>query len=368
MPDHIHVGTRKGLVSVSRTPSGWEVDGLTMEAIPVTALLDRGPDAPLVVGCDHGHFGPKLFATTDGGQTLVDLAIPEHPAPPSDQPAAVDPNRQEEVPASTALLWSLAATSDGTLWCGTMPGGLFSSTDQGSSWQINEALWNEPSRPGWFGGGFDNPAIHSVVPDPRSPDRLAVGISCGGAWRTTDGGATWSAGTGMAARYMPPERVDDPTIQDPHRIVRSPADPDVLWCQHHSGIFRSTDDGQTWTEIGEAGPSTFGFAVATHPHDPDTAWFVPAVADMERIPVDGRLVVTRTRDAGATFDVLCAGLPERHCWDLIYRHALAVDATGDVLAMGSTTGNLWVSEDAGDSWTLVSAHLPPIAVVSFAAT
>ena len=72
----------------------------------------------------------------------------------------------------------------------------------------------------------------------------------------------------------------------------------MLWCQHHCGIFRSTDNGDKWVEIEKAGPSTFGFAVAAHPHDPLTAWFVPAISDEVRVPVDGRMVVTRTRDGG----------------------------------------------------------------------
>ena len=46
-------------------------------------------------------------------------------------------------------------------------------------------------------------------------------------------------------------------------------------------------------------------------------------------------------------------------------HALDVDATGDVLAIGSTTGNLWVSEDGGDHWETVSTSLPPVQCVRF---
>ena len=97
-----------------------------------------------------------------------------------------------------------------------------------------------------------------------------------------------------------------------------------------------------------------------------TAWFVPAEKDMARIPVDGNVVVTRTRDGGRTFDVLTNGLPQGHAYDLAFRHALDVDATGEVLAFGSTTGALWVSDDAGDEWQEVSAHLPPIYCVRFA--
>ena len=60
------------------------------------------------------------------------------------------------------------------------------------------------------------------------------------------------------------------------------------------------------------------------------------------------------------------GLPEGLAWDLIYRHALAIDRSGTRLAMGSTTGNLWVSDSEGQDWQHLSAHLPPIAAVSFA--
>ncbi len=138
----------------------------------------------------------------------------------------------------------------------------------------------------------------------------------------------------------------------------------MVWCQHHNGIFKSTDGAETFEEITEVNPSVFGFAVAAHPKDRDTAWFVPAVKDECRVPVDGRLVVTRTRDGGGSFEVLSEGLPTQS-WDLIYRHALDVDSSGDRLAMGSTTGNLWASEDGGERWTQVSAHLPPIAQVAF---
>jgi len=107
----------------------------------------------------------------------------------------------------------------------------------------------------------------------------------------------------------------------------------------------------------------FGFAVAAHPQDPDTAWFVPAQADERRVPVDGALVVSRTRDGGRSFETLRRGLPQQHCYDLVYRHGLALGSDGCTLLMGSTTGHLWSSGDAGDHWQAVSAYLPPIYAV-----
>ncbi len=166
---------------------------------------------------------------------------------------------------------------------------------------------------------------------------------------------------------MPPELREDPISQDVHQLAHCTAHPEVIWCQHHNGVFRSQDAGHSWSELSAIRPAKFGFAVAAHPRDPNTAWFVPAVKDERRIPVDGQLVVARTRDGGRSFDVLRHGLPQRHAYDLVWRHALAVDAGGERLAFGSTSGGVWISEDGGDSWTMPEARLPPVSVVRFAA-
>jgi photosystem II stability/assembly factor-like uncharacterized protein len=105
--------------------------------------------------------------------------------------------------------------------------------------------------------------------------------------------------------------------------------------------------------------------VAAHPRDSDTAWFIPAVKDEKRYPADGRVVVNRTRDGGETFETLTRGLPQEHAYDLVFRHALDVDETGDRLAFGSTTGSLWLTENAGDSWQTLSSNLPPVYAVRF---
>lgn len=114
-----------------------------------------------------------------------------------------------------------------------------------------------------------------------------------------------------------------------------------------------------------ARPSNFGFAVAVHPRDANTAWFVPLVSDEKRVPVEGQVVATRTRDGGATFDVLQAGLPQRDAYDMVYRHGLDIADDGTHLVAGSTTGSLWVSADSGESWQTLGANLPPIYAVRF---
>jgi photosystem II stability/assembly factor-like uncharacterized protein len=164
---------------------------------------------------------------------------------------------------------------------------------------------------------------------------------------------------------MPAEQAHDPIAQDVHCLAQCPADLSRMWVQHHNGIFVSSDEGLTFSEI-KAEPSTFGFPVVVHPREPDTAWFVPEIKDEKRIPRDGKLVVTRTRDGGKSFDILTKGLPQSHAYDVVYRHALALDDTGERLALGSTTGGLWVTEDQGDTWTCITHTLPPIYSVRFA--
>lgn len=77
--------------------------------------------------------------------------------------------------------------------------------------------------------------------------------------------------------------------------------------RHHNGVFRSTDEAKSWQAVTSIRPSNFGFAVAVHPRQAERAWFVPAVKDACRVPVDGRMVVARTSDGGATFEVLTRG-------------------------------------------------------------
>ena len=354
MTDRAWVATRKGLFELRRQGGGWSVANVSFLGEPVSMVLPPTASGRMLAALNLGHFGVKLHASDDGGGSWQETAVPSYPPQPA----------EAQGPAwKLVQVWSLESQGD-TLWAGTLPGGLFRSDDRGASWQLNEALWHQPGRAEWFGGGYDVPGIHSICLNPARPGELLLGISCGGAWVTRDGGAGWELqALGMRADYMPPERAGDQNIQDPHCIVRCPARPEVLWCQHHCGIFRSTDGAASWHAIVGAPLSSFGFAVAVHPQDPDTAWFVPGIADQTRVPVGAALAVNRTRDGGNSFETFRAGLPQAHCYDLVYRHGLAVSADGRTLLMGTTTGNLWASDDGGEHWATVAEHLPPIHAV-----
>lgn len=360
MADRLHVGTRKGLFELVRRGGAWTVADAHFLGDPVSAVLAH--DGQLYAALDLGHFGAKLWRRDSAG-TWSELAAPAFPPKPED--AKDDPH-----PWAVGKIWSLEPGGvAGRLWAGTMPGGLFRSDDGGMSWSLVDSFWRMPDRKKWNGvAGGEQPGLSSVLISPANPNSIRVGVSTGGVWASDDAGASWRLlGKGLYAEYMPPELREDPISQDVHQLAQCAAKPAVLWCQHHNGVFRSEDGGATWRDLEAIRPAKFGFAVAAHPKDPQTAWFVPAVKDEKRIPVDGKLVVARTRDAGRSFEVLRNGLPQRHAYDLVWRHSLDVDETGDRLAFGSTSGGLWISENGGDTWSAPEARLPPISVVRFAA-
>lgn len=357
----LFVSTRKGLFVFERATRGWRIASRHFLGEPVTATLADSACKRWIAALRLGHFGVKLHVSDDAGGQWEEVSTPSYPPKPEADGGAEDPH-----PWTLDQVWILEGfhpKAPDRLWAGTNPGGLFRSDDGGRTWTLIESLWQMPERKQWLGGGYDIPGIHSICVHPRDSDDIVVGVSCGGAWRTRDGGATWSVGHGMSADFMPPERRQDPLIQDPHRIVQCASNPEVLWTQHHCGIWKSIDRGATWNEITTAKPSRFGFAVAVHPNDADTAWFVPAIKDEQRIPVNGELVVTRTRDGGKSFDVFRDGLPQHESYDLVYRHAMDIGQDGEVLAMASTTGGLWTSDQAGERWTLAAERMPPVYAV-----
>jgi photosystem II stability/assembly factor-like uncharacterized protein len=365
--NRIWLATRKGLFSIERHHARWSVGRTAFLGDNLTMVLPDRRDGSVHAAFHHGHFGVKMQRSRDGGATWEELPAPAYPKQPEGHEER-DP-WGKVIPWKVDRVWALAPggpEEPGVLWCGTIPGALFRSEDGGASWNFVRTLWDHPKRKEWFGGGADLPGIHSICVDPRNSKHVSLGVSCGGVWHTWDGGETWeSRAQGMWAAYMPAERKYDPNIQDPHCVVRCPSAPDHLWAQHHNGVFRTTDNGAHWEDVSGLQPSSFGFAVAVHPHDPETAWFVPAVKDECRIPVDGRVVVTRTRDGGKSCSVLREGLPQEHAYDITFRHALDVDETGQRLAFGTTTGSVWVSENGGDSWVCAGDHLPPIYCVRF---
>lgn len=358
------LATRKGLFVVENTLTQASFAGPHFAGEPLSFVLVDPRQGDWYAALRLGHFGIKLKKSTDRGAHWSDIAAPSFPAKPVDGPLASD-----TTPWSVDTIWCLTAGGKDqpeVLWAGCIPAGLFRSADGGRSWHLIESLWQDERRLKWFGGGYDQAGIHSILVDPVDSDHITVAVSCGGVWQSFDSGKHWTLiGQGQTANYVPEEMAAELNSQDPHSISFCLAAPKVMWMQHHCGMFRSENAGVDWQAL--TAPSGFGvgfgFAVAADPHNPARAWYVPAVSDTHRYAVDGALCVLRTNDAGQTFEVLRAGLPQHQAWQLVYRHALAVSRDGQSLALASTTGSAWVSSDGGDQWFAVPAHFPPVSAL-----
>ncbi len=364
----LRVATRKGLFRVTRPGGHWQAQEPAFLGDNVSAVLHHPVSGYLYAALDHGHFGVKLQRSTDGGENWQEIPVPENPPRPEGTDPWVD-FLGRTIPDALQLIWCLEAghpSQGGRLWAGTAPGGLFRSEDHGDSWDLVDSLWNHPGRQQWVGGGLDSPGIHSILIHPDHPSDITLAVSCGGIWHSPDDGETWeNIGQGMVAPYTPPEYAHDPGSQDVHRLVRCRAEPDRMWLQHHDGIYRSDDGGRQWRRIQPVSPGDFGFPVVVDDTHPDRAWFVPAIKDEHRVPPNGQMAVNRTDDGGQTFTTYREGLPGPLAYDLVFRHALDRDPVTGFLAMGSTTGSLWVSENDGESWQTVSHHLPPVYALRF---
>ncbi|MGF1548789.1 MAG: WD40/YVTN/BNR-like repeat-containing protein [Thiotrichales bacterium] len=393
MSDKIILGTRKGTLLIDRTLSGWRPRSISHPGTPVCYAARDPRDGTLWASLDHGHWGPKLSRSLDDGKTWQDSPSPKYPAgaryivkvlPTEDFDPNAPAGEPEYAGASVHKIWTIAfgaADQPGRLYAGTIPGGLFVSDDGGESWQLNRPLWNHESRGGdlfagdatsqnrWMGTpasidyGIFEPGIHSILVDPRDPSHLFVAVSTAGILESTDGGATWTGrNQGMTNDYSPDP--NDPWMHDPHFATLCPAQPDYLWQQNHCGVFLSRDGARSWTKVSAPKNGVhFGFPIAADANDGRTAWVVPAHSDMARMAIDGGLCVARTTDGGASWQTFREGLPRQHAYDIVLRHGL--DIAGDRLCFGSSTGNVYLSEDRGETWQCLGNHFPPVYSVRF---
>ncbi|MGB5815888.1 MAG: MoaD/ThiS family protein [Thermoanaerobaculia bacterium] len=344
------VGTKKGLIVL--TGRRGEPMSVAHRAFPgqVVEYACHDPRSGIYyASVTHGQFGPHLYFTADPTGEWEEARGPAFPA---DADAAVD------------RIWVIEpAADDGALWAGVAPAALFRSEDAGRTWELNRALWNDPSRPRWE-AGFGGLCLHSIAPWPGEPDRLAVGISAAGIWLTDDRGESWRRGVeGLVPGYLPEEARQDTLMHCIHKIQRPPLEPTTLYMQFHGGVYRSDDAGETWMDIGAEGglPADFGFPMAIDPADPDRAFVIPLASSEDRVTPEGKVRVFETRDRGATWQALSRGLPQQDAYLTVLRQAFCQDGRDPLgLYFGCRTGEVFGSADGGESWGVVADRLPPV--------
>jgi photosystem II stability/assembly factor-like uncharacterized protein len=349
------VGTRKGLWigrSEDRVSWRWDEPRFHMEEVFSCLVDTRGGTPRLLVGSGSPHWGPHVYRSDDLGDTWQET--PNVMCLAEDADSGVQRVWQ---------LWPGSRTEPDVVWAGTQPSALFRSTDRGESFTLVDALWHHPHRSQW-GAGFGGQAIHTILPHPDDPARMLVAMSTGGVYRSEDGGESWApSNSGIHAGFLPEGQQYPEFGQCVHKVARHPATPERLFLQNHGGVYRSDDDGRTWTSVADGLPSDFGFVVVVHPREPDTVYVFPNGAGESRFPPCGRARVWRSRDACKSWEECAGGLPDGF-YSSVVRDAMTADDHDEAgLYLGTRCGNVYASLDNGDRWTEVVRHLPDVMVV-----
>lgn len=346
------VGTRKGLFvgrsDAERRDWSWGEPEFLMQGIYGTCIDTRGASPRLFVSGTSEHWGPGVYRSDDLGATWTET-----------QGAAV--RFPEELGSSVERVWQIQPGRESepdVIYAGTQPSALFRSEDGGQSYSLVRSLWDHPHRPEW-GAGFGGQAIHTIVPHPDDSQQVTVAMSTGGVYRTYDGGESWNpANVGIKAYFFP-----DPWPefgQCVHKVSSHPAMPERLYAQNHHGVYRSDNAGDAWVSIADGLPADFGFPIVVHPHDPDTVYVFPLVADGQRIPPGGEARVWRSRDAGATWTASKSGLPDQF-YSAVMRDAMTTDQAEQAgIYLGARDGCVFASLDDGDTWSEIADHLPDV--------
>ena len=355
------VGTRKGafILSSDGTRRAWDVSGPHFAGWEIYHLKGSPVDPNRIyVSQGSGWFGQLMQRSDDGGKTFnaVDNTFQYDGVPGTHQWYDGTPH-----PWEFKRVWHLepSLTDPDVVYAGVEDAALFRSADAGATWQELPGLRGHGSGPKWQPGA-GGMCLHTILLDPTRPGRMFIAISAAGAFRTDDGGATWTAiNQGLRSQYIP-----DPTAEVGHcvhRIAMHRSRPDVLFMQKHWDVMRSDNAGDRWQEVSGNLPTDFGFVIDVHAHEPETIYVIPIKSDSEHYPPEGRLRVYRSRHGGHEWEALTDGLPQQDCYVNVLRDAMAVDALDPCgVYFGTTGGQVYVSADGGDRWAPIVRDLPGV--------
>jgi photosystem II stability/assembly factor-like uncharacterized protein len=354
------VGTMKGafLFRANANRETWDEAGPYFPGRSVYALAYDGRNSRrrLWAAVNSAFWGSFLSSSNDFGQSWSD-------------PETYNIKFPEGSDVSLKQIWQVAMDPHDadTLYCGVEPAALFTSTDAGSTWSLERGLFDHPHRTQWMPGG-GGLCLHTILPDPSNPKRMWIAISTGGVYRTDDGRKNWQPrNKGICARFLPPDQQYPEWGQCVHKVVSHPANPERMFLQHHWGVYRSDNAGDSWDDIGKGLPSDFGFAMEMDPHDRNTVYIIPIESDEFRCTPEAKLRVYRTQDGGGSWKPLTNGLPQEDAFETILRDNLRADANNPTgVYFGTRSGKLFGSSNGGDSWAMIREGLPPITCVKTA--
>ena len=355
------VGTRKGafILTADGKRTNWKVSGPHFAGWELYHVKGSPVDPNrLYASQSSGWFGQLIQRSSDGGASWEPVGnnFAYDGIPGTHQWYDGTPH-----PWEFKRVWHLepSLTDPDTVYAGVEDAALFKSTDGGLTWGELSGLRGHGSGPKWQPGA-GGMCLHTILLDPATPGRIYLAISAAGAFRSDDDGATWKPITkGLKSPEIPSTTAE--VGHCVHRIAMHRSQPNTLFMQKHWDVMRSDDAGESWTEVSGNLPSDFGFPIDVHAHEPETIYVVPIKSDSEHYPPEGKLRVYRSRTGGNEWEALTQGLPQQDCYVNVLRDAMAVDQLDECgIYFGTTGGQVYASNDAGDRWTAIVHDLPSV--------
>jgi BNR/Asp-box repeat len=378
-------GTRKGafILEADGKRDKWNVSGPHFPGWEIYHMKGSPVDPNRIyVSQSSGWFGQIIQRSDDGGKTWYQPGTPkgEDAKTPDGVPKsesnkfAYDASPERGKPLTThqwydgtqhpwefKRVWHLepSLSDPDMVYAGVEDAAIFRSADGGKNWQELPGLRGHGTGPKWQPGA-GGMCLHTIILDPSNPQRMWIAISAAGAFRSDDGGKSWTPiNRGLRSQYIP-----DPNAEVGHcvhHIAMNAKRPGVLFMQKHWDVMRSDNAGDQWTEVSGNLPTDFGFVIDINAHEPDTIYVVPIKSDSEHYVHEGKLRVFRSRTGGNEWEPLTKGLPQKDCYVNVLRDAMAVDSLDKCgVYFGTTGGQVYASADAGDSWNPIVRDLPAV--------
>ena len=385
------VGTKKGafILTADGAREDWSVSGPHFAGWEIYHVKGSPVDPDRIYASQTSDwFGQVIQRSNDGGVTWEQPRsgpkLPETPPGSEDGEAmpsqgksnmfVYDTTAESGKPLTThqwydgtqhpwefARVWHLepSLTDPDTVYAGVEDAALFRTTDGGQTWHELAGLRGHETGAAWAPGA-GGMCLHTILLDPADSERIYVAISAAGAFRTLDGGATWTPiNRGLVTNFMPDQTAE--VGHCVHRLAMHPSQPDRLFMQKHWDVMRSDDAGANWHEVSGNLPSDFGFPIEVHAHEPETIYVVPIESDSLHYPPEGKLRVYRSRTGGNEWEGLTNGLPQTNCYVNVLRDAMAVDSLDPCgVYFGTTGGQVYASPDGGDHWSPIMRDLPSV--------
>ncbi|MBX8640074.1 MAG: exo-alpha-sialidase [Thermoplasmata archaeon] len=345
------VGTKKGAF-LFRSKDGrrsWKASGPFFRGKQIYHFTYDRRNGTLLASVNSEQWGPTVSISHDLGESWKESKSP--------------PRFPESSGLSVARVWNIRPGNESAperLYLGVEPACLFKSNDRGETWQVDEGLLNHSTRKDWSPGN-GGLCLHTILPDDRNESSLHVGISAVGTLFSSDGGDNWDfQNRNVLADFFPGAKKYPVFGQCVHKLVRNRKKPDTLFQQNHCGVFRSRNNGKSWTKITGNLPSRFGFPIAIDDSGGSRIFVAPLEGDYSRIPENGRFSVWASDNEGGEWFPLNRGIPKVAYFEVL-RDGMKADGEDPCgIYFGTTTGHLYYSRNAGDSWSCISNILPPI--------